>query len=83
MKSVSSLTYGRVVKSLSSPKETYELLDVAPGSYTIRVKIDTNEDGQWSYGNIRNHTAPEPIFFMEEAFEVRANWELEGIDLSF
>ncbi|GEM_PF-554103 len=72
-----------VVKTLNTPGETYEIPDIPPGSYSIRVRIDTNEDGIYSYGNIRRHLAPEPIFFMEESFEVRANWELEGIDLSF
>jgi uncharacterized protein (DUF2141 family) len=74
---------GETVTSLNNPRETYEFKNVQPGKYRIRVKIDTNENGEWSYGNIRKHTAPEPIFYLEEFFDVRANWELEGIDLSF
>ncbi|MEQ9300753.1 MAG: Ig-like domain-containing domain [Cyclobacteriaceae bacterium] len=74
---------GRTITTLNNPRETYEFKNVQPGKYRLRVKIDKNEDGQWSYGNIRKHTAPEPVFYMEEFFDVRANWELEGIDLSF
>lgn len=74
---------GRIIATMNNPPDTFEFKNVPPGNYRLRVKIDKNEDGQWSYGNIRKHTAPEPIFHMEESFEIRANWELEGIDLSF
>ncbi len=74
---------GRAIATVNSPRDTYEFKSIPPGKYGLRVKIDKDEDGQWSYGNIRKHTGPEPIYHMEESFEIRANWELEGIDLSF
>lgn len=74
---------GKTIASLYNPGQTYEFKNVIPGNYGLRVKIDKDENGTWTYGNIRKHIAPEPIYYMEEYFDIRANWELEGIDLSF
>lgn len=56
---------------------------VKPGKYTFRVLIDEDEDGQWSSGNILQDKEPEPVYFYSEIFDVRANWQLENIQISF
>ncbi|UXX80426.1 Ig-like domain-containing protein [Reichenbachiella carrageenanivorans] len=63
--------------------KTFEFPYVKPGKYTFRVMIDNNEDGQWSYGNILKNETPEDVYFYTEIFDVRANWELENIEISF
>ena len=55
---------------------------VTPGTYSIRVLIDNNQDGKWSAGNLLLDIPPEDIYLHEEETSVRENWVLE-IDISF
>ncbi len=71
-----------VVKS-QKDGSTFNFVNVAPGKYTLRVLIDTNNDGKWSYGNILVNEEPESIYFYEEEFDVRANWQLENVNIQF
>ncbi|UXP33424.1 Ig-like domain-containing protein [Reichenbachiella agarivorans] len=56
---------------------------VKPGKYTFRVLIDKNEDQTWTHGNLNLQMEPEPIYFYPEEFDIRANWEIENILISF
>ncbi|MEP2024121.1 MAG: Ig-like domain-containing protein [Reichenbachiella sp.] len=62
---------------------TFNFQYVKPGKYTFRVMIDNNNDGHWSYGNILKDQTPEQVYFYPEIFDVRANWQLENIKVSF
>ena len=57
--------------------------DLQPGNYTVRVKIDENNDGKWSLGNKQLTTLPEKLYTYPKPINVRANWEIEDIDLVF
>ncbi len=50
--------------------------DIPPGTYGLRILLDTNQDGQWSYGNINTNQEPEPVIVYDEFTELRANWEV-------
>ena len=56
---------------------------VKPGKYTFRVLIDEDQNGEWFYGNLLKDQTPEPIYFYSEIFDVRANWQLENIQITF
>ena len=73
----------KIIQTIRNPGNTYQFSKIPPGNYSIRVKIDDNKDGKWSYGNIRKMEPPESQWYMESTFEVRPNWELEDIDLKF
>lgn len=45
--------------------------------YKIRILIDTNEDGTWSFGNLLKNQEPEKVFIYEEATSIRENWVVE------
>lgn len=62
---------------------TFSFPYVKPGKYTFRIMIDNNSDGTWSYGNILKDEMPESVYFYPEIFDVRANWQLENIQISF
>lgn len=53
-----------------------------PGNYVFVVKLDDNEDGKWSYGNILNDEEPETIIFTGVESALRANFEV-NIKLDF
>ncbi|MEO9965835.1 MAG: Ig-like domain-containing protein [Reichenbachiella sp.] len=71
-----------VIEEIINPKQ-FSFTHVKPGKYTFRIMIDTNQDGTWSYGNILQDRTPEEIYFYPEIFDVRANWELENIQITF
>lgn len=67
----------KVINQLNSPKE-FNFPNVKPGSYSFRVLIDANNDGNWSSGNILKNIEPEPIwFFPQEHSALKAGWELD------
>lgn len=71
-----------VIEEVQNP-QSFSFPFVKPGKYTFRVLIDDNNDGKWSYGNILKDEVPEAVYFYSEIFDVRANWQLENIVISF
>ncbi|MBV6644254.1 MAG: Ig-like domain-containing protein [Cyclobacteriaceae bacterium] len=61
----------------------YTFTKVPPGSYSFRVLIDDDNDGQWTFGNINNNIQPESVFIYPTYSDIRANWELIIEDLTF
>jgi uncharacterized protein (DUF2141 family) len=55
---------------------------VVPGNYSIRILIDSNNDGEWSYGNILKNEEPEQVFIYPDQTSVRENWVLD-LEISF
>ncbi|MEJ6711996.1 MAG: hypothetical protein QNK65_07495 [Flavobacteriales bacterium] len=51
--------------------------ELLPGSYQIRITLDTNKDGAWSAGNYLKDEQPEKVFYYTEEINLRENWELE------
>lgn len=72
----------KIIEEVKNQK-TFSFPFVKPGKYTFRVMIDNNEDDHWSYGNILKDETPEDVYFYSEIFDVRANWQLENIEISF
>ena len=56
---------------------------IEPGTYYIRVLIDTNGNGTWDKGNVLELEEPEPVIFLEDEIILRENWEVGGKDISF
>ncbi len=50
--------------------------NVPPGQYSLRVKIDTNQDGIWTYGNFNLNKEPEPVRLYPGFTELRAKWDI-------
>ncbi len=47
------------------------------GKYKVRVIYDTNKNGRWDSGNVRQKTQPENIWLYDKEITLRANWEAE------
>ena len=77
-----------VVKEIAD-KENYIFNYVEPGEYMIRVLFDTNNNGEWDPGNIKQSILPEPVVFYKEPgtenrmISVKANWEIVDIDIEY
>lgn len=51
--------------------------DVAPGTYTLRLYIDANNNQQWDTGNLLQHIQPEHVVKFPRNIQIRANWDIE------
>jgi uncharacterized protein (DUF2141 family) len=47
------------------------------GTYYIRVVYDTNKNGKWDTGDVREKRFPEKVWYYEKEITLRANWDLE------
>ena len=76
-----------IVKRLFNPtKHTFDYL--TPGTYRIRIIIDTNKNGKWDGGNFYSKTPAEEIVFYENSekqrdIPTRANWEVGPLVIKF
>lgn len=66
----------------SKNEKIFTFPKVKAGNYTIRVLIDTNNDGVWSPGNLLLNQVPEDLYLHPDELSVRENWVIET-DLSF
>ena len=55
---------------------------VKPATYAIRILIDDNEDGKWSYGNLLTNSEPETVYLYPENTTARINW-VQEISIAF
>ncbi|MBC5994141.1 Ig-like domain-containing protein [Pontibacter cellulosilyticus] len=72
----------KVVKQVTNLK-TFDFKNISPGTYKIRVLIDENNNGKWEAGDPEFKRKPEKVYLYDKSLEVRANWEMEGVKLSF
>ena len=70
-------------------EENFTFNFVEPGEYMIRVLFDTNMNGEWDPGNIKQSILPEPVVFYNEQetqnriISVKANWEIVDINVEY
>lgn len=50
---------------------------VKPGSYKIRLLLDTNHNGKWDTGNYDKRIQPETLIYYMETVNARANWDIK------
>jgi hypothetical protein len=56
-----------------------EFAGIDPGVYRLRLISDSNGNGRWDTGNLRERKQPEEVSVYAEQVTVRANWELEVV----
>ena len=59
------------------PSKNLRFNELLPGSYQIRITLDTNKDGAWTAGNYLKDVQPEKVFYYTEEINLRENWEVE------
>jgi Bacterial Ig-like domain len=47
------------------------------GKYRVRVVYDTNRNGKWDSGNVKQKRQPENIWLYDKDITLRSNWEAE------
>ncbi len=71
-----------VVKEVKDAEE-YQFDYLPPGTYTIRVLIDDNNNGFWIQGNILKNREPESVYISPTDIIIKSNWELENDLIEF
>ena len=49
---------------------------LSPGDYFIRIVEDSNNNGEWDIGNLKEKIQPEKLIYYAETVNIRANWEI-------
>ena len=55
----------------------FELLNVRPGTYYLRLTLDSNGNGKWDTGNYASHLQPEEVYYYPKKLRLRRNWDLD------
>jgi uncharacterized protein (DUF2141 family) len=63
-------------KTPTSTGKVFELKYLKPGSYTLRLVFDPNNNNRWDKGNYLQHIQAEKTFEPENEIEIRANWDV-------
>jgi hypothetical protein len=72
-----------LASAYSEGKTTIEFNLVQPETFTIRVIYDDNKNKMYDTGSFLNKTYAEEVFYYQEEYDVRANWDRnETVDLS-
>ena len=56
---------------------------VEPGKYYIKIIKDNNKNNKWDYGSILKDVGSEEIVYYKEKIEVRSNWTIEDLIITF
>lgn len=55
----------------------WKIDDLEKGAYVFKAYYDSNNNGKWDTGNLKNKIQPERIQIYNEPFQARPNWEVE------
>ena len=68
---------GKLIRKIPQNASDFYSLDyLIPQKYQIRFVKDRNGNGRWDTGNYLEKRQPEEVIYLEEALNLRANWEL-------
>ncbi|MBU3662487.1 MAG: hypothetical protein FGM41_04735 [Bacteroidetes bacterium] len=74
---------GKVVYStIVSKSKLIEIKNLEPSTYKIRFIKDTNKNGKWDRGILKDRILPEQVYYFNNTITVKAYWDIEqSIDL--
>lgn len=66
----------KTVKESKTDRGVAEFYYVAPGTYYLRLFIDTNANGLWDTGDLSAGLQPEAVYYYPEKIECREKWDV-------
>ena len=66
-----------VVRTATVKNGAFEFTNVNPGTYYLRLTIDSNSNGKWDTGNYANHLQPEEVYYYPKKLRLRRNWDID------
>ena len=67
-----------VLKRTTSESKKYELKELKPDTYLVRVIFDDNSNRKWDTGSFLEKKLPEKVFYYDTKLKLKANWTLDG-----
>ena len=67
----------KVMRTVPVKNGAFELLNVSPGTYFLRLTLDANGNGKWDTGNYNDHQQPEEVYYYPKRLKLRRNWDLD------
>jgi hypothetical protein len=67
----------KVLRTVPVVNGAFELINVSPGTYFLRLTIDSNGNGKWDTGNYKSHLQPEEVYYYPKKLRLRANWDMD------
>ena len=67
----------KVMRTVKVKDGAFELLNVTPNTYYLRLILDSNGNGQWDTGNYGSHLQPEEVYYYPKRLKLRRNWDLD------
>jgi hypothetical protein len=67
----------KLLRTVPVSNGTFAFTNVSPGSYYLRLTIDSNGNGKWDTGNYKEHLQPEEVYYYPKKLRLRANWDLD------
>ena len=67
----------KVIRTATVKGGAFEFTDVTPGTYYLRLTIDSNGNGKWDTGNYKSHLQPEEVYYYPKKLRLRRNWDLD------
>lgn len=64
------------VKTVVARNGNAEFFYVSPGTYYMRMFIDSNHNGQWDTGDYVANRQPESVFYYPDKIECKAKWDV-------
>ena len=66
-----------IAKQIVNETKKIEFKYLSPKKYKLKATIDQDGNGKWSPGNYGKKLLPEAIYFHQDAFDVKANWDID------
>lgn len=73
----------KIIVYKSKNQAINKIKNIDPGSYKLYVFIDSNNDGYWNAYDPINKIDAEPMLYFKQDLTIRANWDLEDIQMIF
>ena len=67
----------KVMRTVPVNNGAFEIINVSPGTYYLRLTLDSNGNGKWDTGNYKEHLQPEEVYYYPKKLRLRANWDLD------
>lgn len=64
-------------KALDAENQIVNIPLIRPGEYTLRLIIDSNNNGNWDTGNLLLQKQPEKVVILPSKIAIKANWTSE------